>query len=49
MASLRHEAVLLAECKTYNIAERTLDALNKFLQMEIKDFVKEYYIKPSPR
>jgi len=49
LASLTHDAVMLAECKNYKVAEKAINELNQFLQIEIKDFVKEGYMKPSPR
>jgi len=49
LASSDQKSILLAECKNYKEAEKTIQELNQFLQLEIKDFVKEEYMKPSPQ
>lgn len=49
LASPDKKAILLAECKNYTEAVKALEKLNQFLNLEIKDFVKEQYTKPSPR
>lgn len=49
LASLDKKPILLAECKNYQEALKALEKLNQFLNLEIKDFVKEQHTKPRPR
>lgn len=49
LASHDYKPVLLAECKNYKEAQKTLQMLNHYLQLEIKDFVAQQYMKKSPR
>jgi hypothetical protein len=48
LASPNQKSMLLAECKNYKAAEKAIQKLNEFLQLEIRDFVKEDYLKASP-